>query len=290
MEVLKKHYWVVKEIFKYQSAIGTSSGSVPFAIPLNFYTEFVKNTGALSDKDISISQSDTLFLMINKRSPMTPLNPGHSFVRFQFLEILMRLGLKKDLIYKELDARINNFMCKYICPQLKVDKAQDYRWKRYWNEPVDNLYKFHMKLFQEVYKNYSGTLKLPGEENYMGASEFEKIWTDSKLQNDRFANRDMNVCFNLAMQTRVDEYNAYRHIKMTFIEFLEAFARAADYLSYPPASVSIHEEYLRTNTNELEKPEENNYEDDEEDVTLEEMISQPLSKKIENILPYVLNN
>jgi len=202
----------------------------------------------------------------------------------------MRLGLKKDLIYKELDARINNFMCKYICPQLKVDKAQDYRWKRYWNEPVDNLYKFHMKLFQEVYKNYSGTLKLPGEENYMGASEFEKIWTDSKLQNDRFANRDMNVCFNLAMQTRVDEYNAYRHIKMTFIEFLEAFARAADYLSYPPASVSIHEEYLRTNTNELEKPEENNYEDDEEDVTLEEMISQPLSKKIENILPYVLNN
>lgn len=84
---LKKHYWIIKEVFKYQSALGTSAGSTPFAIPLNFYTDYIKNARILEGKEVSISESDTIFLTINKRTKVSPLCPGTALIRFQFLEI-----------------------------------------------------------------------------------------------------------------------------------------------------------------------------------------------------------
>ena len=100
-----------------------------------------------------------------------------------------------------------------------------------------------MKLFQEVYSTYSGAYKKPGEENFMSPIEFESIWIDSKLQNERFANRDVMVCYNLAMQTRVDEVSQEKHLKMNFTEFLEALARGSNYLSYPPPTSEIRNAY-----------------------------------------------
>lgn len=177
--------------------------------------------------------------------------------------------------------------------QVKSNKAQEWRWEYYWNEPVDNLYKFHIKLMQEIYNNYSGSMKKPGEENFMSTSEFAKIWEDANLQNDRFANRDVNVCFNLAMQTRVDELSSDKHLKMSFVEFLEAVARAANYLSYPPPTQSIRDAYKRTATQKQEDLEENKYdseEDEEVEISKEELMKQPLNKKIENILPHLLTH
>lgn len=166
---------------------------------------------------------------------------------------------------------------------MKFEKAQDFRWNRYWNEAVDNLYKSHMKLLQEIYDKHSGSFKKPGEENYMAPSEFEAIWLKSGLLNDRFANRDINVCFNLAMQTRVDEINSDRHLKMSFIEFLEGVARAANYLSYPPATQETKDYYKRMYViNKEGKSEEEAKvemeEDEEVEMTEDEIIRQPLNK------------
>lgn len=192
-QVLKQNYWTIKDIYKYQSSIGTSSLSTTFSIPLNFYTDYIRNAKVLEGKDISISESDTLFLAINKRSKQTPLNPGNSLVRYQFLEIIMRLGLKKNMSIKDSADRVRVFLEKYIISSTKIGKSQDFRWNRYWNEACDNLYKFHLKLLQEVYDKHSGALKKPGEENYMAPSEFEQIWLKSNLQNTKFANRDILV-------------------------------------------------------------------------------------------------
>ena len=293
--VFKKHYWIIKEIFKYQSAIGTSVGSTPFAIPLNVYTDFIRNAGVIDGKEMSISESDTLHITINKRTKVTPLIPGNALVRYQFLEILLRIGLKRESQIKSLGKRVDSFLNKFILNNernVKIVKAQDFRWENYWNEPVDNLLKFHVKLLQEIYNGYSGKFKKPGEENFMAPAEFEKIFNDSGLQNERFANRDINVCFNLAMQTRVDEYTADKHLKMSFIEFLEAISRAADYLSYPPPSYESKFGYMKKlSLKEKFNAEENKEEaegDEEIEMTEEELISQPLSKKIENILPILL--
>ena len=168
----------------------------------------------------------------------------------------MRLGLKKNPSIKDSVERIKEFLENHIISSLKTGKSQDFRWNRYWNEAWDNLYKFHLKLLQEVYDKHSGALKKPGEESYMAPSEFEQIWLKSNLLNDKFANRDILVWFNLAMQTRVDEVNSDKHLKMNFIEFLEAVARAADYLSFPPPTQAVKDIYKKMcNTKDKEQDE-----------------------------------
>ena len=193
---------------------------------------------------------------------------------------------------KDSSIRIKAFLDNHIINSLKTGKSQDFRWNRYWNEAWDNLYKFHLKLLQEIYDRHSGAFKKPGEESYMAPSEFESIWLRSNLLNDRFANRDILVCFNLAMQTRVDEVNSDKHLKMAFVEFLEAVARAADYLSFPPPTQIIKDMYKKMWKTKQEDVEEDKKEvgEVEEDVEMseEELIHQPISKKIENILPYLL--
>ncbi len=68
----------------------------------------------------------------------------------------------------------------------------------------------------------------------MMADEFESIFSVCDLLNDNFVGRDCWISFNTAMMTQVDELNKDRHLKGSFIEFLEAFGRACDIISMPP--------------------------------------------------------
>ena len=63
---------------------------------------------------------------------------------------------------------------------------------------------------------------------YMSVSEFENFILAVPLVNDIFMQRDASVCFSLAMMTQVNDIDYERHIQGQFIEFLEAFCRAAD--------------------------------------------------------------
>lgn len=161
----------------------------------------------------------------------------------------------------------------------------------------------------------------------MSPGEFEKIFLESKMINERFANRDIFVCYNLAMQSREDELTSDAHLKMQFIEFMEAISRAAYYLSLAPPSEMARELYLREiysdqeahekndklkleeekdnqifkgdsdeeaaspKAEEQEKSDDKNLDlDDAEgaDMTELEHINQPLHKKIEHMVPYLL--
>jgi len=74
------------------------------------------------------------------------------------------------------------------------------------------------------------------------ADEFTSFLTSCGFINDNFVARDCNVCFNLAMMTQVDELEKDRHLKANFVEFLEAFARAAERISMSPPKDEDNEE------------------------------------------------
>ena len=82
-----------RETYKYLSSIG-SNGNV-FSITLNAYTDFVKQIALVDGTTIRFAASDTEFISMNKRSKATAMNPGVALVRFQFMEILMRLAIKR---------------------------------------------------------------------------------------------------------------------------------------------------------------------------------------------------
>jgi hypothetical protein len=72
---------------------------------------------------------------------------------------------------------------------------------------------------------------------FMMADEFERMVVDASLVNEVFVSRDVNVCFNLAMQTQVNEIEKDRHLKANLLEFMEALARVADKVSMAPPFV-----------------------------------------------------
>ena len=110
------------------------------------------------------------------------------------------------------------------------------------------------------------------------------------------------MCFNLAMQARVDEHTSDSHLKMSFIEFMEAIARAAEYLSLGAPSDNIREaykEFLHEEKKSSKSPEKAKEEPVDEDqefleneegafMSKEEHVNQLLHKKIEHLIPYLL--
>ena len=303
---LKKAYWNIRDAFKYYSSISSSTGSWTFALSLNSYTDYLKYSKVYKSKNITITDTDTLFFTTNKREKATTLNPGNALIRYQFLEIMMRLGLK----YTKNDPAesIKSFTTEIIEKSLKLGRAQDFRVNRYWNESNDNVYRFHLDLLKEVYNNYSGALTKPGEDRYMSPGEFERIFIATNLFRPTFANRDVYVCFNMAMQSRVDEHTSDAHLKMTFIEFMEAIGRAADLISLAPPSDEIRDLYKQdlyndeTKTNrespdkkettiQLEKLDLDLEEDKNKEaveMSEQEHINQPLHKKVDHLMPYLL--
>jgi len=56
-------------------------------------------------------------------------------------------------------------------------------------------------LLEWVYHKYGGTHKKPGEKTFMTVDEFENFINMTNLCNDLLFQRDICVCFNLAMMT-----------------------------------------------------------------------------------------
>ena len=51
---------------------------------------------------------------------------------------------------------------------------------------------------------------------------------------DTFADREINISYNLSMMTQIDEITKNRHMQMSLIEFYEALARLSEaYSPYP---------------------------------------------------------
>ena len=325
-EEAKSGYKTIKAAFKYLSGIGTGSGGV-FSIPLNTFTDFAKQVDLVNGKDIRFAESDTQFLTLNKRSKNTYLNPGVALVRFQFLEILLRLAFKRYEETKMVETKseaVRMMINRNLLPYYGKQNAQKFRDERYWNEEVDNVYKSHVTLFEYLYKNYGGTHMKPGDQWFMTTDELENIFADAELINDQLVSRDIAVFYNLAMMTQVDEINKDRHLRMNFTEFLEGFGRCAEQISADP----FERERLRRQFDEEDKKAKEKKEKKEEkekkandrtplnnskspvfkslndsfrkemddnleempQMSLEERKAQPLFLKIENILPRIYIN
>ncbi len=66
-----------------------------FSVALNQYTDFIKETlGLIDGENLNQSDADRYFITVNanKRGPLIPAN---ALVRCQFLEILIRLAIKR---------------------------------------------------------------------------------------------------------------------------------------------------------------------------------------------------
>lgn len=318
----RRYYKIYKSAYKYLSGIGTGSGGV-FSIPLNTFTDFAKQIDLVNGKDIRFAESDTQFLTLNKRSKNSYLNPGVALIRCQLLEILIRLALKRYEETKITESKATAVRMMYeqnLIPYYDKQDSQCFRDERYWNEEVDNIYKSHLALFEYLYKNYGGTHMKPGDQWFMTSDELEHLFSDAQLVGDILVSRDIAVFYNLSMMTQVDEINKDRHLRMKFVEFLEAFARCAEQISADPfekerlkrtfeeeskekkeksskarkietpMSAQIKSPSYNTSSSPNQQPEADEVFDTFPVMSIEERKAQPLYIKIENILPRIYIN
>jgi hypothetical protein len=192
-----------------------------------------------------------------------PRNPANSLVRYQFLEIIVRLALDKYLRKKIVASpteAVTQLLNQDMWPTLSKYDSNKWRWERYICEEVDLVYKAHRAILDSIWTRFSIRLRKPGQKNFMCLEEFTDICTTSGLVNEYFVAREIDVCYNLAMMTQVDELNNDRFREMVFVEFLEALGRACEGASIAPLGQELSEDCKR----------------------------QPLWKKIENAMPYLL--
>lgn len=76
-----------------------------------------------------------------------------------------------------------------------------WRTEKYWNEEIDNILKAHLNLLHDLYDQYRGQNRKPGEDRFMKSDEFERIWIDCQLIQDLFTQRDVLLMFTNAIQT-----------------------------------------------------------------------------------------
>lgn len=94
--ILQENYDIIKEIYKYLSGLGCLENI--FQIPLNCFTEFASNqTRIIDGVNLKFADSDTIFYVVTNLRPKELQNkiPSKSIIRFQFVEILVKIATKK---------------------------------------------------------------------------------------------------------------------------------------------------------------------------------------------------
>lgn len=128
---MKKSYWTIRDAFKFYASISSSTGSQTFGLTLNSYTDYLKHAGVYKEKTVTFADTDTMFFTITKREKPTNLSPGNAVIRYQFLEIMLKIGLKYSKIKDPAEA-VKHFLREVVENSLKNGKAEDFRENRYW--------------------------------------------------------------------------------------------------------------------------------------------------------------
>ena len=240
-ELLRAAYKQVYYCYKHLSAL---SGYDVFAIGVNVLNEHLQLwkvfDGLYRISDLGVNWSACAVSKDKKQG----LGAGNCIVRFQFVEILVRIASDRfvrnricgnvvDATRKFLEETFTPLTQEYLV-------ANTWRSTFYFCEEIDLVFRAHREILDSVYKKYSGSKTLPGQKPFMSLEEFHLFCSDTKLENEKLTSREIDLSFVQSMVVQVDEINKKRHLEMSFVEFLEGFARCC-FVSGPAKSTMISE-------------------------------------------------
>jgi hypothetical protein len=93
-KILRENYRHIRNCYKYYSSVGVASDI--WGIGNNSFTEWINQCGIIDGKTFNLAGSDLQFNISNYPGDRKDLyNPKGSLVRFNFLEIIVRIGIVK---------------------------------------------------------------------------------------------------------------------------------------------------------------------------------------------------
>lgn len=227
-KVLRDNYALIKCTYKILSA---NSASDVFSIGSNILNDFLNQCRVYDSlyaaSDFGVNLNSTL---VQKEKGQI-YNPGNSLVRYEFLEILLRISMDRYIrnkICSTYNQAMQKLLTDHLIPVMSTYRTEMWRNEEYYTEEVDLVLKANKEIFVSIYKKYSGKQTLPGKKPFMSLEEFRQVCLDFGLVGENFATREIDLCFSQSMMTQIDELYYKRHLEMNFYEFLEAICRAID--------------------------------------------------------------
>ena len=233
---LKSIYKTIRQCYKSLSSFAAND---IYSIGSNTMTDFL-NTCKVFDQVYSVSDFG-----VNWNSANVPTNkglvynPGNALVRYEFMEIIVRIANDKFLrpkSVKTVKKALKKLMAESIFPSIEGHECNEitsmntnwWRDNMYMVEDVDLMLKVYKPVLDHIFLRYSGRKTLPGCKKFMSLEEFIDLCKDANLITDDISNREVTFCFVQSMMTQVDEYTKSRHFEMSFVEFLESITRVCD--------------------------------------------------------------
>eukprot|EP00239_Pterosperma_sp_CCMP1384_P006610 CAMPEP_0197846288 /NCGR_PEP_ID=MMETSP1438-20131217/3054_1 /TAXON_ID=1461541 /ORGANISM="Pterosperma sp., Strain CCMP1384" /LENGTH=604 /DNA_ID=CAMNT_0043457875 /DNA_START=30 /DNA_END=1845 /DNA_ORIENTATION=- len=243
---MHKHYATINSAFNFYATQGSGS---PFHVQLNAYTCFLDDTQIPSSdsKFCKRSDCDTTFIVANyqadKKSDLAKINEDHGLLKFEFMEVIMRMAVMKhgkDQATTDVIEAIDMLFDQQISPNIPqialVDK-NDFIRDRLYCEEVDDIYKKHEKLLRAIYSRYRLPPKTGGvRRKTLTIDDWEKFCNDMGFVDQKFGIPDVRLSYVWCRMMVSDVVASYdKMISMTFIDFLEALGWVADTKFIPPS-------------------------------------------------------
>jgi len=241
---IDKHYPLMMRAFKYFSLLG--SGGC-FTMQLNEYTDFL-DTCLIPDPEsdkCKRSDCDTLFITANyeedKKSEVSKVNEDNALLRFEFIEVLIRLALAKygnGIETYDVSDAVSMLFERNISPNLPPEAAIDsdkFRIERLYFEEMEDEFVKHKDLLRAVYSRYrqrphGGGLRY----KQLTIGGWMQLMDDCKLIDDHFTERLAKLCYLTGQMCVIDEVKNRKKLEeMSWIEFLDAIGRVGELVHLP---------------------------------------------------------
>ena len=206
MKYLRPRYGLFREAYKHLACIAPA-GNIP-SIGTNVLSDLMLRCGEFVDyKHTKLSDVDLAFIASNAAASKSfpykadlVLNPERQIIRFQLLEVLMRLGLERFRQKQKMTPLegIKVFYEQFLYDTLSKYHSHPWRLERFWNEECDNLIKENIDTLKDFYNHWSQSQQ-PGDPKTIRLSRLIELVTCSGVCDDNFGAREIGPLFCQAM-------------------------------------------------------------------------------------------
>lgn len=158
--------------------------------------------------------------------------------RSEFLETIVRIAIDKfyrsQTVKTEVEA-VEKLVFDHLLPAVSALESDKWRYARYFNEECASLLENSESELTRIYTRCSGKYTVAGERPGMSLDEFQICCSELLVKG--ISQRLCGLCFQLALPTQTDCFK--RQSQLSFVEFLEALARAVDFVDCPEPEKAI---------------------------------------------------
>ena len=176
---LKSIYKPIREVYKYYAGVSPCA-NVP-CIGQNAFNEIINQTTIVDNFKIKLSDVDTEFIATKSGKKGVYLNPERWLVRYQVMEIFVRIALQKYIRrHKDVKGAVKLTESEAVIKLFQEELIDNFRkhnchiWREeyLWCQEVDESFKNLLDEVKSLFHKYSGKYSKPGKARFCSLSEF----------------------------------------------------------------------------------------------------------------------